>query len=120
MATNEQEEGQKAAPTGLDESLSPIFTRMSAVPVRRPNSTGCLSLGFTAGLAIVRAHNRWAVLVTLAGWFALALGLFRMFAACRYQRSSANISATVFLALEGILLILGLVMTFKAYSRDDK
>ncbi len=81
-------------------------------------------LMFTAGLAIVRAHNRWvrnwAVLVTLAGWFALALGLFRMFAASLYQQSTANTSTTVFMMLEGILLVFGLVMTFKAYSRDDK
>jgi uncharacterized membrane protein len=42
-------------------------------------------LMFVAGLAIVRAHNRWAanwtVLVTLTGWFFLGLGLFRKFAA---------------------------------------
>src|SRR5271166_1483673 len=42
-------------------------------------------LMFVAGLAIVRAHNHWAldwsVLITLSGWFGLALGLFRMFAA---------------------------------------
>src|SRR5262245_9188738 len=37
-------------------------------------------LMFVAGLAIVRTHNHWArdwtVLVTLSGWFSLALGLF--------------------------------------------
>ncbi len=77
---------------------------------------------FAGGLAIVRAHNRWtpnwAVLVTLAGWFFLAVGLFRMFAASLYQRSAANTSATVFIVLEGILLIVGLIMTFKAYVPD--
>jgi uncharacterized membrane protein HdeD (DUF308 family) len=81
-------------------------------------------LMFAGGLAIVRAHNRWApnwtVLVTLAGWFFLALGLFRMFAASHYQRSAANTSATMFMVLEGILLVLALIMTFKAYSRDKK
>lgn len=81
-------------------------------------------LTFTAGLAIVRAHNRWVrnwtVLVTLAGWFALALGLFRMFAASLYQQSSANTSATVFMVLEGILLVFGLIMTFKAYAPGKK
>lgn len=81
-------------------------------------------LMFAGGLAIVRAHNRWApnwtVLVTLAGWFFLALGLFRMFAASLYQRSAANTSATVFMVLEGILLVLGLIMTFKAYCRGKK
>lgn len=79
-------------------------------------------LMFVAGLAIVRAHNRWArdwtVLVTLSGWFGLLLGLFRMFAAGQYQRGSANTSATTFMILEGVLLLGGLVMTYKAYVRD--
>ena len=61
-------------------------------------------LMFVGGLAIVRAHNKWArdwsVMVTLSGWFFLALGLFRMFAAGSYQRGSAATSATVFMVLE--------------------
>ena len=80
------------------------------------------ALMFVGGLAVVRAHNHWArdwtVLVTLSGWFALLLGLFRMFAAGLYQRGSANAGSTLFIVLESILLIIGLVMTFKAYSRD--
>jgi hypothetical protein len=79
---------------------------------------------FVGGLAIVRAHNRWArdwtVLVTLSGWFALALGLFRMFAAGLYQRGAANTNASVFTVVEGVLLAVGLVLTFKAYSRGDR
>jgi hypothetical protein len=77
-------------------------------------------LMFVGGLAIVRAHNHWmpdwTVLITLSGWFFLALGLFRMFAASLYERGSANTSATVFMILEGMLLVIGLVMTFKAYG----
>src|SRR5262249_16572885 len=77
-------------------------------------------LMFVAGLAIVRTHNHWApdwtVLVTLTGWFALALGLFRMFAAGLYQRGSATTSGTVFMVLEGFFLVVGLVITFKAYA----
>ena len=77
---------------------------------------------FVAGLAIVRAHNvwrrDWTVLVTLSGWFFLLLGLFRMFAAGLYQRSSATASSIFFMLLEGILFVLGLIMTFKAYSRS--
>src|SRR6476659_755834 len=76
------------------------------------------TLMFVAGLAIVRVHNRWAanwtVLVTLTGWFFLCLGLFRMFAAETYQRSSARASTTVFIAAEGILLALAMTMTYKA------
>ena len=79
------------------------------------------ALMFVGGLAIVRAHNHWArdwtVLITLSGWFALLLGLFRMFAAGLYQRSAANASSTLFIVLEGLLLIVGMIMTFKAYSR---
>jgi hypothetical protein len=79
-------------------------------------------LMFVAGLAIVRVHNLWTrgwrVLVTLSGWFFLLLGLFRMFAAGLYQRSSANVSSTFFMILEGILFLGGLIMTFKAYTRD--
>jgi len=79
-------------------------------------------LMFVGGLAIVRAHNKWArdwtVMVTLSGWFFLALGLFRMFAAGSYQRGSAATSATVFMVLEGALFVLGLVMTFQGYRRE--
>ncbi len=79
-------------------------------------------LMFVAGLAIVRAHNRWArdwtVLVTLSGWLGVVLGLLRMFAAGFYQRRAADTSATVFMVLEGVLFVCGLIMTFKAYTRD--
>lgn len=75
---------------------------------------------FVGGLAIVRVHNfwtrDWTVLITLSGWFSLGLGLFRMFAAGGYQRGSANTSTSVFMVVEGVLLVLGLIMTFKAYS----
>lgn len=79
-------------------------------------------LMFVGGLAIIRAHHHWArdwtVLVTLSGWFGLVLGLFRMFAAGAYQRQSARTNATAFMIIETFLLVIGLIMTFKAYSRD--
>ena len=82
------------------------------------------TLMFIGGLAIVRAHNRWTrdwtLLVTLSGWFFLLLGLFRMFAAGAYQNRSASTSATVFMVLEAILAILGVIMTVKAYSPAAK
>ena len=82
------------------------------------------TLMFVGGLAVVRAHNRWVrdwtLLVTLSGWFFLVLGLFRMFAAGAYHRNSANTSATTFMILEGMLAIVGLIMTFKAYSGDGE
>ena len=77
---------------------------------------------FAGGLAVVRAHNRWTrdwtVLVTLTGWFFLLLGLFRMFAAGQYQRASAGTSSTVFMALEGALLVIALVITYHGYRRS--
>ena len=80
------------------------------------------TLLFVAGLAIVRSHNRWArnwtVLVTLSGWFCLMLGLVRMFAAGSYQRNSANTGSNVFIVIESVLLVVALIMTFKAYSHD--
>ncbi len=49
---------------------------------------------FVAGLAIVRAHNRWTrrwpVAVTLTGWGTMLLGLFRMFA-LEAKQGGANI-----------------------------
>jgi hypothetical protein len=78
-------------------------------------------LMFVGGLAIVRAHNHWvfdwSVLVTLSGWFFLGLGLFRMFAAGLYQRGAASTTAATFMVLEGVLLIIGIGMTVKAYTR---
>jgi predicted membrane channel-forming protein YqfA (hemolysin III family) len=77
---------------------------------------------FVAGLAIVRAHNHWvpdwSVLVALSGWFFLLLGLFRMVAAGLCQRGSASAGAT-FMVLGGVLLVVGLVITFKAYRRTE-
>src|SRR5215471_6666286 len=79
-------------------------------------------LMFVAGLAIVRAHNHWAtdwtVLVTLSGWFFLVLGLFRMFASSLYQRGSENANTLVLMGLESVLLVIGLIITVKAYSRS--
>ena len=80
-------------------------------------------LMFVAGLAIVRLHNLWkrdwTVLVTLAGWFFLLLGLVRMFAASQYTGAAGRAGSWVFAALEGGLLVVALFITFKAYSRSD-
>jgi hypothetical protein len=80
-------------------------------------------LMLVTGLAIVQVHNRWAhdwmALVTLSGWLGVVPGLFRMSAAGLYQRSAADTSTTVFNVLEGVLFVCGLIMTFKACSRDS-
>jgi len=82
------------------------------------------TLFFVGGLAIVRAHNlwvrNWTLLITLSGWVSLLLGLFRMFFAGTYLKGSASTSATTFIVLEIILLIVGLIITFKSYSRGEE
>lgn len=79
---------------------------------------------FVAGLAIVRWHNRWqrdwTLLITLCGWFLLALGLFRMFAAGIYRQASGNTSSLFFMIVESILFTIGSLITWKAYTRDAK
>jgi hypothetical protein len=80
------------------------------------------ALMFVAGLAVVRAHNLWTrdwrILLTLSGWFLLFLGLFRMFAAGLYRQASASAPSAFFMVLEGLLVMVGLIITFKAYARD--
>jgi len=81
-------------------------------------------LMFVAGLAVVRAHNRWVrnwtVLVTLTGWFFLCLGLIRMFAASQYRQAAASTSSAVFMVFEGILLVFALVITYHGYRRPSQ
>jgi hypothetical protein len=80
-------------------------------------------LMFVAGLAIVRVHNVWArdwtVLITLSCWSFLVLGLVRMFAASLYRQAAQAASSMAFMALEGFLFAVALVITFKAYRRTD-
>lgn len=78
------------------------------------------TLMFSGGLTIVRAHNRWArnwtALLTLSGWFFMILGLFRMFAAGAYLQGSENTSTRTFIIIEVVLLLIGLIITFKSYT----
>ena len=80
-------------------------------------------LMFVAGLAIVRAHNRWVwdwtVLVTLTGWFSGASACSECSRRACINVGAANTPSTVFMALEGILLLCGIVLTFKAYGRRE-
>jgi hypothetical protein len=79
------------------------------------------TLLFIAGLALVRAHNvwtrRWPVLITLVGWFAVVAGLGRMAAPVSAQQ--AGQSASVVYGSLIALLVIGIVLTFKAYGRDN-
>jgi hypothetical protein len=79
-------------------------------------------LAFVAGLAIVRVHNlwrwNWETLVTLSGWGLLLLGLARMFGAVAYHRAVGTAESWVFMAVEGVLICVGLYLSFKAYTRS--
>lgn len=79
------------------------------------------SLWFIAGLSIIRSHNKWMpgwpVMITLIGWFAILGGLGRMFFPEPVQQGSQNV--TVVLAIQMVLLVIGIVLTYKAYGRDD-
>jgi hypothetical protein len=57
----------------------------------------------------------WTVLITLAGWFLLLLGLTRMFAAGQYQQAIQRTSSITFMVLEGCHFLVALTITFKAY-----
>jgi hypothetical protein len=76
---------------------------------------------FVAGLAIARSHNLWqrdwTLLITLCGWFLLALGLFRMFAASFYRQTTGNTSSLFFMIVECILFAIGFLITWKSYVR---
>jgi hypothetical protein len=80
-------------------------------------------LMFVAGLVSVRLHNIWAknwtVLVTLSGWFFLALGLIRMLFASQYAHAAASTNSREFVLLEGGLLVVAVLLTFKAYTRSS-
>ncbi|MBP1905807.1 uncharacterized membrane protein HdeD (DUF308 family) [Paenibacillus turicensis] len=74
---------------------------------------------FIAGLAIVRAHNdwqrNWPIVVTLTGWFAIVGGLYRMFFP-EAQQLTENVSTYIIIIILGII---GIFLTFKAYSKSN-
>ena len=79
---------------------------------------------FVAGLAIVRAHNRWEgswpVLVTLVGWLALLGGLSRILFPTRLGpiAVAAVQSSGVLPAVAIVFLVVGAFLSFKGYSRE--
>jgi hypothetical protein len=77
------------------------------------------ALLFVAGLSIIRSHNywvqRWPVIITLTGWFAMLLGLFRMFAPALQLQASKN-TFMVF-AVTTFVLAIGIFLTIKGYGR---
>jgi cytochrome bd-type quinol oxidase subunit 2 len=81
---------------------------------------------FVAGLAIVRAHNRWEggwpVLVTVIGWLGLLGGLARMLFPTRLAPIAiAAVQTTgVLPAVAIVLLVVGAFLCFKGYSRESR
>lgn len=79
------------------------------------------TLLFIAGLAIVRAHNSWTlgwpVLITLVGWMAMLGGLTRMAAPVPAQEAGRHPSLVH--AQLVVLLMIGVVLTLKAYGRSE-
>lgn len=71
---------------------------------------------FVAGLAIVRAHNRWTpgwpIMVTLVGWIGVLGGLYRM---CAPTAPQAPDSLATYLGL-GLMFLAGVFLTYKAYA----
>ena len=78
------------------------------------------TLLFVAGLAIVQSHNRWAwgwpLLVTLTGWAAVALGLWRMIAPEAPQADEGAVTNLIFVALA----VLGGVLSFHGYRTAEQ
>jgi hypothetical protein len=79
---------------------------------------------FVAGLAIVRAHNRWegswAVLVTIVGWLALLSGLSRILFPTRLASIAVRAvhNTGVLPTVASVLLVVGAFLSFKGYSRE--
>lgn len=79
---------------------------------------------FVAGLAIVRAHNRWEgswpVLVTIVGWITLLGGLSRILFPTRLAPIAIGAVQTtgVLPAVALVYLVAGAVLSFKGYSRE--
>lgn len=109
--------GPSLIAVSITESINlEIFTDTSA-PLVYLNGT----LLFVAGLVIVRAHHCWTVgwplLITFTGWLFLFGGLIRMIAPV-FARQIAQHPAAV-LALTSLLLVIGVLLTFNAYRREE-
>jgi len=99
----------------ISEMMTPRI--WDTVPVTQTYLAG--SLWLLAGLTIIRGHNYWTlswpVLISIIGWFAILGGLSRMFFPEPVQQGSGN--SLPVLAVQIVLLIIGVVLTFKAYIK---
>ena len=108
--------GPAAVALAATESLNMHIFLGQNPPVVYLNGT----LLFVAGLAIVQSHNRWAwgwaLLVTLTGWAAVALGLWRMIAPEAAQADEGAVTNVIFV----VLAVLGGVLSFHGYRRAEQ
>lgn len=92
---------------GATEALNLHIFASQIAPVVYLNGT----MLFVAGLALVRAHNRWTkdwrVLVTLTGWTALIAGLIRMIAPDAPQADRSILTYSIL----AVIVVLGVIMT---------
>jgi hypothetical protein len=74
---------------------------------------------FVAGLALIRAHNRWTwnwpTLITLTGWVLLLGGLYRMIAPGAPQAHAGAASYAMF----ATLVVTGLFLTYKGDAPES-
>lgn len=119
--TNSRRIAGLVGPTLIALTLSEALTAHIWANVSATQTYLAGALWFVAGLAIVRVHNHWIrgwpVVVTLVGWFVMLGGLGRMFFPEAAQQGTRN--GSVVLALQMVLLAIGIFLTFKAYRRDD-
>lgn len=77
---------------------------------------------FVAGLAIIKSHNiwifGWQTLVTLIGYLAIIMGLFRMF--FPHIQNDEFENNNFIMIFELVLIFLGIYLTFKAYFSMKK
>jgi len=97
---------------GATEALNMHIFENQIAPVVYLNGT----ILFVIGLALVRAHNRWAwrwpTFITVTGWVLLMGGLYRMIAP---ETPPATARVATYTVLAAIVLI-GLFFSYKGYS----
>jgi hypothetical protein len=96
---------------GVTEALNIRMFEQQIAPVVYLDGT----ILFVVGLALVRAHNRWAwqwpILITMTGWVLLTGGLYRMIAPEAPQAHASVVTYAMFAAIAGI----GLFLSLKSY-----
>jgi hypothetical protein len=99
---------------GATEALNIHIFENQIAPVVYFNGT----ILFVVGLALVRAHNRWAlrwpIFITVTGWVLLVGGLYRMTAPEAPQAHANAASYAVFAAI----VVIGLFLSFKGYGPE--